>query len=128
MRNLENDTLMFFNRQPNAILLYEYLEEMIFTIFPGVNKQVHKTQISFANRYVFACVSFARVKKKKDLPNPYIVITLCLPEPIASSRIAVKSEPYPGRWTTHIVIGSVEEIDEELVSWIRQAYSFAEAK
>ncbi len=128
MRGHEIDTMMFFNRHPNAFPIYDALEELIFTVFPGVNKRVHKTQISFSNRHVFACISFTRVKKKQDLPDPYIVITLGLPCAIDSSRIAVKSEPYPGRWTTHIVIGSVDEIDKELVSWIRQAYSFAESK
>lgn len=59
---------------------------------------------------------------------PYIVITLGLPYPLESSRVAVKTEPYPGRWTTHIVIGNVEEIDDELFLWVKQAYHFAEGK
>ena len=54
-------------------------------------------------------MSFLRVRKKADLPDPYIVITLGLSYPLESSRVAGKTEPYPGRWTTHIVIGSVEE-------------------
>ena len=55
-------------------------------------------------------MSFLRVRKKADLPDPYIVITLGLSYPMESSRVVGKTEPYPGRWTTHIVIGSVEEI------------------
>ena len=47
---------------------------------------------------------------------------------VKSKRVAVKTEPYPGRWTHHIVIGKPEELDEELLSWIRGAYDFAEAK
>ena len=89
---------------------------------------MQKSQISFSNRYLFACVSFARVKKKKELPDPYLVITLGMPYPLESPRVAVKTEPYPGRWTTHIVIGSADEVDEELLGWVAEAYTFASMK
>ncbi|MBQ5522465.1 MAG: hypothetical protein IIT86_06605, partial [Oscillospiraceae bacterium] len=95
---------------------------------PNVNKRVQKTQITFFNRHVFACVSFARVKRKAELPEGYMVITLGLPAPLESERVAVKTEPYPGRWTHHIVVSKIEELDEELFSWIREAYDFANSK
>jgi len=108
--------------------LYEVLETKIYALFPAAKKRVQKTQISFSNRHIFACVSFAQVKKKAELPCPYLVVTLGLPYPLGSDRVAVKTEPYPGRWTTHIVIGTADEIDEELISWIHQAYVFSEIK
>ena len=77
---------------------------------------------------MFACVSFARVKRKAELPEGYLVITLGLPEPLASARVAVKTEPYHGRWTHHIVVSKPEELDAELLSWVREAYAFADAK
>lgn len=77
---------------------------------------------------MYACVSFQQVKRKAELPNPYIVITLGLPYPLTSARVAAKTEPYPGRWATHIVIGNLAEIDDELISWLRQAYLFADNK
>ena len=96
--------------------------------YPDTRIKVQKSQISFSNRYLFACVSFARVKKKKELPAPYLVITLGMPCPLESPRVAVKTEPYPGRWTTHIVIGSADEVDEELLGWVAEAYTFASMK
>ncbi len=93
-----------------------------------MNKRVQKTQITFYNRHVFACVSFARVKRKAELKEGFMVITLGLPGPLESARVAVKTEAYPGRWTTHIVVSSPEELDEELLSWVREAYAFANAK
>ena len=122
------DTLMFFDKHPDAFPLYSRFEEALCAGFPDTNKRVQKTQITFTNRHVFACVSFARVKKKAELPDPYIVITLGLPYPLESERVAVKTEPYPGRWTTHIVVGSADEIDEELLSWVGQAYAFSDSK
>ena len=128
MREPDTDTLLFFHEHPEALPIYYYLEETIYSLFPVVNKRVQKTQISFSNRHVFACVSFARVKRKAELPDPFMAVTLGLPDPLESERVAVKSEPYPGRWTTHIVVGSSDEIDEELLTWIRQAYDFAASK
>ena len=46
----------------------------------------------------------------------YIVITLGLSYSLESNKVAAKTQPYPGRWTTHIVVGTVEEIDDELFS------------
>ena len=128
MRELDMDTQMFFWEHQNAVELYRYLEELLYDIFPVVNKRVQKTQITFFNKHVFACVSFARVKRKAELPEGYLVLTLGLPYPLESERLAVRSEPYPGRWTHHFVISRKEELDDEMITWIRESYAFAELK
>lgn len=128
MNHTKLDILTFFDAHPDAFPLYEAFETKLISLFPETKVQVKKTQISFSNRNLYACISFQRVRKKADLPNPYLVITLGLPYPLESSRVAVKTEPYPGRWTTHIVIGNAAEIDDELFLWIKQAYRFAESK
>lgn len=122
------DELGFFEAQTGAFALYEALKSRIDECFPETDIQVKKTQINFKNRHIFACVSFQRVLKKTMLPNPYIVLTLGLPYPLESPRVAVKTEPYPGRWTTHIVLGTVDEIDDELIAWLSEAYQFSDAK
>ena len=128
MRELDADALMFFDQHMDILPLYQAFEELLFASFPVVNKRVQKTQITFSNRHVFACVSFARVKRKAELPTGYMVITLGLPARLDSERVAVKTEPYPGRWTHHIVVNKPEELDEELLSWVREAYDFAAVK
>ena len=124
----KQDVLLFFEKQLAAFPLYEAFETELYKQYPNITKKVQKSQITFSNRHVFACVSFARVKRKAELPDPYIVITLGLSYPLESERVAVKTEPYPGRWTTHIVIGSPDELDEELFGWVQQAYDFSENK
>ena len=128
MWELDADTLMYFDRHMDVLPLYQAFEEILFDSFSVVNKRVQKTQITFSNRHVFACASFARVKRKAELPMRYMVITLGLPAPLDSERVAVKTEPYPGRWTHHFVVSTPEELDEELLSWIKTAYTFADAK
>jgi predicted transport protein len=121
-------TLLFFDKNPLALPLYEAFEEKLFALFPETHKRVQKTQITFSNKHVFACISFARVKRKAELPNPYLVVTLGLSYPLESERVAIKTEPYPGRWTTHILIAESDDIDDELLSWVREAYNFSEMK
>lgn len=67
-------------------------------------------------------------KMATQFPDSYFVLTLGLPYPLESGRVAVKTEPYPGRWTTHIVISKMSDLDEELFAWVVQAYEFSEKK
>ncbi len=128
MRKADMDTIMFFDPHPDVLPLFQAFDAILFETFPDVDRRVQKTQITYYNRHVFACISFARVKRKAELPEGYMVITLGLPTPLNSERVAVKTEPYPGRWTHHIVVSRPEELDEELLSWIKDAYVFADAK
>lgn len=128
MPPLNEDVFRFFEVCPGALPLYEAFVQALEHAVPEYSVRVQKTQITFANRHVFACVSYARVKKKKDLPPVYFVLTLGLPAPLDTPRAAVQTEPYPGRWTHHFVICSPDELDGELMGWIRQAYDFAAQK
>ena len=125
---VDTDTLMFFEGHRAALPLFLEFETFLDSAFPVVNKRVCRTQISYFNRHVFACVSFAAVKRKADLPEGYMVITLCLPARLDSDRAAVKVETYPGRWTHHFVVSSPDELDEEFRIFVREAYNFAYIK
>ena len=45
-----------------------------------------------------------------------------------SPRIAAAVEPYPCRWTHHVLIASPAEIDGELMAWVREAAAFSAGK
>ena len=42
--------------------------------------------------------------------------------------VVAASEPYPGRWTHHVLVTEADQIDEELMGWLREAWDFAESK
>lgn len=128
MDYIEQDTLLFFKEHPAALPVYEAFARKLAGALPNSNVRVQKTQITFSNRHVYACVSFLRVKKKAELPDSFFVLTLGLPYALESERVAVKTQPYPGRWTTHFVISRLSDLDEELFAWVRQAYAFAVQK
>lgn len=128
MREADPATLNFFDGHRDAFDLYQRFEDLLYDTFEDVNKRVQKTQITFYNCHVFACISFARVKRRAMLPKGYMVLTLGLNAPLDSERVAVKTEPYPNRWTHHFVLSKPEELDEEMLSWIKEAYAFANRK
>ena len=90
------DTLLFFEGHMDALTLYEKLEERILSEINNVRIKAQKSQISFYNRHLFACVSFMRVRKKKDCPKNYIVVTFGLQYKVESSRIDIMCL-FPGR-------------------------------
>lgn len=122
---MDENILLFFDKKPEALALYETFERKVMEQISDVRKKVQKTQISFSNKYMFACVSFARVRKARECPPVYIVVTFGLDHRQESSRIDVATEAYPGRWTHHVLIASEEEIDEELMGWVREAAAFS---
>lgn len=127
MATLE-DTLLFFDAMPGALPWYERLESRTRAEIGPFDIRVQKTQITWCNPRVFACVSFAKVRKSKDRPNPYMVVTLGLDRRIESPRVDIATEPYPHRWTHHLLVSAPEEIDDELMGWMREAYQFAANK
>lgn len=128
MDTATQDTLFFFDRHQAVYPLYECFQKKLLARLPESRIKVQKSQISYYNRHLYACISFLKVKRKAELPNDYFVLTLGLSAPLESNRVAAKTEPYPGRWTTHFVISSPSDLDEELFDWIEQAYQFAQGK
>ncbi len=125
---MEQDVLCFFDRKPEALPLYEVFEEKLFSEVDGVEVKVQKTQIAFSNRHNFAFVSFLPVRKAKERPEVYIVVTFGLGYCVESPRIDAAAEPYPGRWTHHVLISGTGEIDDELIGWVKEAAAFSDSK
>ena len=128
IESLTADELFFFDAKPEALPLYEALRKAVLDRISDARIEVKKTQISFFSRHMFAAVSFTPVRRAKDRPHPFLTITFGLPYRKESPRIDAAAEPYPNRWTHHMVIGAENEIDSELLSWIEEAAVFAAHK
>ena len=122
------DILFFFNDYMDAFHLYERLEGLILKQIPNVRIKVSKTQISFSNKRGFAFVSFSPCRKAKERPDVWMTVTFGLSYRKESPRIDVATEPDPNRWTHNMMVGSEEEIDSELMGWIREAAEFSASK
>ena len=124
----EQDVWYFFEKSPGALRLYQTLEQKLQEILPDMTRKVGKSQISFYLGHQFGCASLLAVRKKREMPSPYLTVTFGLSYPLEHPRIAAKTEPYPNRWTHHVVVGSLEEIDQQLLEWLVEAAEFAAAQ
>ena len=125
---MTQDEMLFFDGHPAALLLYERLKGRILAEVPDARIEVRKTQISFFTKHMFAAASFTPVRKAKERPKSFLTVTFGLRDRVSSPRIDAAVEPYPGRWTHHVMIGSVEEVDAELIGWMREAAAFSSGK
>ena len=122
------DILFFFNDHMDALPLYERLEGLILEQIPDVIIKVSKTQISFSNKRSFTFVSFNPCRRAKERPNVWMTVTFGLSYRKDSPRIDVATEPYPNRWTHHVMVSSEEDINAELMGWLREAAEFSASK
>lgn len=121
------DELQFWDRWGQMISLYETFRNILAEAYPDMRIKVSKTQISFYNRHMFAMVT-PPVRRRKDWPREFMLVSFGLPCQILSPRIAMSTEAYPGRWTHHVIVEDAAGIDQELLAWIAEAYSFSESK
>lgn len=125
---MNNEILLFFSQRMEALPLYEKLEEQILADIPDVKIKVAKTQISFSNKRGFAFVSFNPCRRAKERPAAWMTVSFGLGYRKEAERIDIATEPYPGRWTHHVMVGSTAEIDDELLGWIKEAAEFSASK
>ena len=122
-----SDLLFYFDGKPRELTLYQCLEARMEEQFPEASVKVQKTQISFYGRHLFAAASLP-VRRRKDWPKICLVVTVGLSYRLDSPRVVAASEPYPGRWTHHVLVTEADQIDEELMGWLREAWAFSQSK
>ena len=123
----ESDLLFFFDGKPLELGLYQALFARMAAAFPQASVKVQKSQISFYDRHLFAAASLP-IRRKKTWPERCLVVTAGLNRRLDSPRVAAAVEPYPGRWTHHILLTAPEEIDDALLDWLEEARAFAVRK
>ena len=117
----------FFDKVPQALPLYKMFAKNVLTEYPDVQIKIQKSQISFVNKHQFAFV-WLPIRKMKNRPDIYIIVSFGLSHCLDSSRIVETTEPYPNRWMHHLIIQNRSDIDTELMNWIKEAYDFAVTK
>ena len=125
---MDTEILFFFNEHMDALPLYQRLETLILEQIPDVRIKVSKTQIGFFNKRGFAFVSFNPCRRAKERPETWMTVTFGLAFRVGGPRIDVATEPYPNRWTHHVTVSRVEDMDGQLLGWIREAAVFSASK
>lgn len=116
----------FFTGNPVAKALFMAVERKIQAIGPAIIS-VTKTQISFATRTQFAWVWMPQpTDRKRQLHS--LVLSFGCGRQIVHDQIVEAIEPYPGRWTHHVIIAEEADLTDAVDAWMREAYRFSETR
>lgn len=112
-----------FKQAEGSFELYLAADGLLMS-FAGVRRKVSKTQVSYSTRRAFAWI-WPPVRKVRGRPEKYVVLSFALERKLQSAGVEQVLEVYPGRWMHHIIFSEAHQLDEELLSWLSEAYSFA---
>lgn len=121
------DEMLFFHAAPHMLPVYETLRDKLVQSHQEMRIKVSKTQISFNNRHLFAAVSLPH-RRIKGVPERCMLVSFGLSYRLDAPRIFQAVEPYPNRWTHHVPVRHKDEIDDQLMAWLDDAFHFAMVK
>lgn len=127
MHQLTTDELFFFDSYPDMLSIYKDMMNWLTDRYDDISIKIGKTSISLRNKYVFATVSLPW-RKVKGWPDKYLLISVGLSHLRETPRVRLAVEPYPNRWTHHILLETPEDFDDELKNFLDEAYTFARRK
>lgn len=121
---MDSKLALFFEKMPEALPLYLDFHRKVCTQFPDAKIKIQKSQITFSNKHNFAAV-WLPIHRIQNRPRVYFIVTFGLPKRVISPRIVEAVQPYPARWTHHVIVQHPDEIDSELLDWIESSYKFS---
>ena len=110
----------FFAGQEESRQIFDTLDNIIGLLGP-VEVRVTKSQVAFCRQRAFAWAWMpGRYLSGQHAP---LVLTLSLQRKDLSPRWKEIVEPRPGRFTHHLELYSGADIDDEVCTWLREAWS-----
>ena len=121
MATPEQAVQKFFHDRTLELNLYCVFAAAVQARLPGAITRIRRSQITFAGRRGFAAVWIPPFKVR-GRPEHYIVVSFAADRRIDHPRIVSVAEPYPHRWTHHVLVSCPEDVDDQLMDWVDQAY------
>ena len=113
----------FFADDPLGLAVFEIVADRVADL-GGAELRVSTTQIGWARRRGFAFLwNPQRWLGQRGAP---LVLTLGLPERDPTPRWKEVVEIRPGLYTHHLEVRAVEDVDDEVLTWVDRAYAAAE--
>ncbi len=102
----------FENKSENILQIYNKLLAELRK-FGEVKESPNKSSIHLLNKYGFACV-YTRKK--------YILLHIHLAKQLQNKRVGKVEQISKNRFIHTVIINSADEIDNELLGWLKIAY------
>ncbi len=109
----------FCLNMPQEAALYEVIERHMRGAYPDITVKHDRTQTAFVRKVQFAWVSLPR--KKADRGG--VMLSIGLPGPVQSPRMLHVTEAAPGRWMHHMMLRTADDLDDEVRTWLEQAWA-----
>lgn len=113
----------FFAGNVRRIALFGAVRQMVESLGP-VEMQVMRSQIAFGTATKFAWVWTPLPGDRR--PPDSLVLTFGLDHPAEDPQIVEVVEPYPGRWTHHVILEREADLTASVRQWLEEARAFAE--
>jgi hypothetical protein len=101
---------------------YQKVHRMVERLGP-VTVRVSKSQVAFRRRRGFAYVWMPGMYLAQ--PAAEVVLSIALDRELASSRFKEVVHPSPRVWMHHLEIRSLDDLDDEVLGWLRAAFESA---
>lgn len=121
---MDDEVVRFFDKMPEAISLFLGIEAAIRKNMEQVSIKFQKSQIAFSSKRSFAYV-WLPPRKIKDRLVTYVILSFGLDREIVDPRMEESLQTARNRFMNHMIISQIEDIDEKLLAWLKEAYEFA---
>jgi hypothetical protein len=116
------DPAAFFAGHPDAYRVYEAVHAIVQTFGPA-DVHTSRSQVAFRRRRGFAYLWLPG--RWLTHPAAEVVLSIALPLEDESRRWKEVVHPSPSVWMHHLEIASLEDVDDEVRRWLREAFDAA---
>ena len=107
----------FFGANRIGLDTFERVRAALAGTYPDLTVRVTKSQVSFARRRGFAYLwEPGRYLRRAAAP---VVLSIALDRRLTSDRF--KEVVHPGPWMHHLEVLDPDEVDDEVLGWLREA-------
>lgn len=122
---MPNKSFEFFRGDSKLIALYnELVKELeILSHLTIKTRKSYSKIVVFCNHKNFSYISLLNDNGEFIDCGFKIIFSMCFRR--SNERIIKITEPFEGHFSHHVVITSTADIDEQLISWLKESYSMA---
>lgn len=107
-----------FAGHPLALAVFDNVRSILEGLGP-IEIRTSKSQVAFRRRRGFAYLWLPG--RYLDKPAPEVVLSFVLGRHDPSPRLKEVAHPSPNHWMHHLEIHDAGDVDDEVVSWLREA-------
>ncbi|HSO17172.1 MAG TPA: DUF5655 domain-containing protein [Arthrobacter sp.] len=106
-----------FSGSPRGLELFRTVEALLAAPTPPAVRAT-KSQVAFREKRGFAYLWWPGRYVDSDVPA---VLSIALPRRIGSTRFKEVANPSPGVWMHHLELHAADQLDREVLDWLREA-------